>query len=70
MTWNSGLGYQGFRSAADDANDGDDSEQTVSKSRVEERIVAARQLFDQACKWTQKTTICCSLLDGLQQFYS
>ena len=67
MTWNSGLSCPGLRSAADNANDGDDSEQTVSQSRVEEGIVAARQLFDQACKWTQKTTTACSsLLDGLQ----
>ena len=44
MTWNSGLGCHGLRSAADDANGGDDSEQTVSQSRIEEGIVATRQL--------------------------
>ena len=66
MTWNSGLGCHGLRSAADDANDGDDSEQTVSKSRVEERIVAARQLFDQAWRQTQIVLIFLkSLFDGL-----
>ena len=56
----------GSGSAADDNNDGDDNEQTVSQSRVQEGIVATRQLFDQAWRQTQIVLIFLkSLFDGL-----